>query len=222
MRPQDPPANETPTERQRRVWDRMAPVYDRQIAFFERIQFGGGREWVCSRATGDVLEVAVGTGRDLPFYPPGVRVTGIDLSPEMLLIAQRLSAELGIDADLREGDAEALPFPDASFDSVVCVLALCSIPDPRQAIAEMVRVLRPDGRLLLFDHIGSHWWPVWAAQRLVEVATARSGEYMTRRQLPLLAPAGLRVVESERLKLGTVERIHAVKQAAHAAGEEDQ
>src|SRR5262245_46181498 len=204
---------ETPTDRQRRVWDKMAAGYDRQIAFFERIQFGGGREWVCSRATGDILEVAIGTGRDLPFYPSGSRITGIELSPAMLAIARQRACDLGVDADLREGDAQALPFGDASFDTVVCVLSLCTIPDPARAIAEMARVLRPGGTLLLLDHIGSRWWPVWVVQRFLELFSARSGEYLTRRQLPLLAPAGLRVVESQQLKWGSVERVAAVKPA---------
>ena len=204
---------ETPTARQRRVWDSVAASYDRQIAFFERVQFGGGREWICSRASGSVLEVAIGTGRNLPCYPAGTRITGIDLSPAMLAIARRRAAELGIDAELREGDAEALAFPDGGFDTVVCALSLCSIPDPATAIAEMARVLKPGGKLLLLDHIGSRWWPVWAVQRFVELFSARAGEYQTRRPLPLLAPAGLTVVESEQLKWGTVERVAAVKPA---------
>jgi ubiquinone/menaquinone biosynthesis C-methylase UbiE len=207
----NPKAVETPTARQRRVWDKVAPSYDKQIAFFERIQFGGGREWVGSRASGTVLEVAIGTGRSLPFYPAGTRVTGIDLSPGMLAVARQRATALGIDADLREGDAEALAFPDDSFDTVVCVLSLCSIPDPARAIGEMARVLKPGGKLLLLDHIGSRWWPVWAVQRFVELFSARAGEYQTRRQLPLMAPAGLRVVESQQLKWGTVERVAATK-----------
>ena len=198
--------------KQRRVWDRTAPSYDRQIVFFEKVWFGGGREWVCSRATGDVLEVAVGTGRNLSFYPQGVRVTGIDLSPGMLEFARGRATELGIDAELLEGDAETLPFSDDRFDTVVCALSLCSIPNSTKAVAEMARVLKPGGRLLLLDHIGSTWPPIYAAQWLLERLTIRSvGEHFTRRQLPLVRAAGLEVVETERLKAGSVERILARK-----------
>ena len=207
-------ACETPTARQRRVWDKAAPIYDKQIAFFERIQFGGGRQWVCSRAFGRILEVAIGTGRNLPFYPADAQITAIEISPAMLAIARQRATDLGIDADLREGDAEALPFADNSFDTVVCALSLCTIPDPAKAITEMARVLKPGGKLLLLDHIGSRWWPVWVVQRFMEVFSARAGEYMTRRQLPLLAPAGLQVVEAQQLKWGTVERIAATKPAS--------
>lgn len=201
---------ETPTARQRRVWDKNASAYDKQIAFFERIQFGGGRQWLGARARGRVLEVAVGTGRNLPHYPDAVTITGIDLSPAMLAIARDRAAVLDRAVDLREGDAEHLPFPDACFDTVVSALSLCTIPDPAVAIGEMKRVLVAGGRLLLLDHIGSNWPPIHAAQWLLERITIRAaGEHFTRRQLPLVEAAGFELVEVQRLKAGTVERIHA-------------
>jgi ubiquinone/menaquinone biosynthesis C-methylase UbiE len=203
---------ETPAARQRRVWDKAAASYDRQIRFFERVWFGGGREWLGARARGRVLEVAVGTGRNLPHYPTDVAITGIELSPAMLRIARQRAADLRPDADLREGDAEHLPFADCSFDTVACALALCSIPNPARAIGEMKRVLTPGGRLLLLDHIGSSWSPIYAAQWVVERITARTtGEYFTRRQLTLVKASGFDIAEAERLKAGTVERIHAVR-----------
>jgi ubiquinone/menaquinone biosynthesis C-methylase UbiE len=205
---------ETPAAQQKRVWDKAAPSYDKQIAFFEKLQFGGGREWLGERAQGRVLEVAIGTGLNLPHYPPGAIVTGIELSPAMLSRARQRAAGLGRDVDFQEGDAERLPFGDVSFDTVVCALSLCTIPDPAAAIGEMKRVLVPGGRLLLLDHIGSTWPPLHAAQWLLERITIRAaGEHFTRRQLPLVQAAGFQVAETERLKAGTVERIHAVKPA---------
>jgi ubiquinone/menaquinone biosynthesis C-methylase UbiE len=205
-------ASNEQTAKARRVWDRAAPSYDRQIAFLERIQFGGGREWLAARVHGRVLEVAIGTGLNLPHYPAGADLTGVELSPAMLAIARGRASALGRDVDLREGDAQRLPFDGAAFDTVVCALSLCTIPDPVAAIGEMHRVLVPGGRLLLLDHIGSSWPPVYAAQWLLERATIRTaGEHFTRRQLPLVAAAGFEIVETERLKAGTVERIHARK-----------
>jgi ubiquinone/menaquinone biosynthesis C-methylase UbiE len=196
----------------RRQWDSYAPRYDRSIGFAERLQFGGGREWVCSRASGAVLEVAVGTGRNLPAYPAGVRLTAVDLSPAMLARARARAAELGIDADFREADAQALPLPGAAFDTVVCTLGLCGFPDERAAIAEMHRVLRPGGRLLLLDHVGSHHRIIHFGQKLLERSTLRLlGDHQTRRPFPLVEAAGFTVVERQRLKLGTVERLAAVK-----------
>jgi ubiquinone/menaquinone biosynthesis C-methylase UbiE len=203
------------TAKQRRVWDKGAPSYDKQMAFFEKVWFSGGREWLGERARGRVLEIAIGTGRNLPHYRAGVTVTGIELSPAMLSIARSRAAELGIAARLVEGDAQALPFEDNSFDTVVCALSLCSIPDPAAAIRQMKRVLVPGGRLLLLDHIGSSWPPIYAAQWLLGQLTKRSaGEHFTRRQLPVVQAAGFQVVETERIKAGSIERIHAVKPAA--------
>lgn len=195
-----------------RVWEKNAPGYDTQIALFEKIWFGGGRQWLGARAQGRVLEVAIGTGLNLPHYPADATITGIELSPAMLAIARRRAADLGRAVDLRTGDAQTLPFPDASFDTVLCALSLCTIPDPVAAIGQMKRVLVPGGRLLLLDHIGSTWPPVHAAQWLLERMTIRAaGEHFTRRQLPLVRAAGFDIVETERLKAGTVERVHARK-----------
>ncbi|MEV4596624.1 class I SAM-dependent methyltransferase [Amycolatopsis sp. NPDC049253] len=158
--------------------------------------------------------MAVGTGLNLGRYPPDARVTGLDLSPAMLKLAKRRAADLGRTVTLREGDAEALPFPDASFDTVVCTLGLCGFPDDRAAIAEMHRVLRPGGALLLLDHIGSHHRPLRWAQRLLERFTLRQiGDHQTRRPLSLVTAAGFEITRAERLKLGTVERLAARKPA---------
>ena len=207
-------AGETPTEQQRRIWDKSAPSYDRQLDFVERLMRDDGRAWVGERATGRVLEVAIGTGRSLPFYTAASSLTGVDLSPEMLAIARTRASERGLPVDLLEGDAEALPFEDVAFDSVVCTLSLCTIPDPAAAVAEMKRVLVPGGRLLLLDHVGSTWPPVYALFWLAERVSIRTvGEHYTRRSLPLVEAAGFEVVESERHKAGVMERVHAVKAA---------
>lgn len=199
-------------ERSRRLWDRYAPRYDRQIRISERLLFPGGRTWACAQASGKVLEVAVGTGLNLPWYPEGIAFTGIDLSPAMLAIARDRARTLGRDADLREASAEALPFLDSSFDTVVCTISLCNIADDRVAIAEMYRVLRPGGRLILLDHVASDRRWVLAIERLLEPLTIRcSGDYLTRRPLPLVAAAGFTIESSQRLAAGIIERLTAVK-----------
>lgn len=198
------------TAKQRTVWQKAADRYDRGMAPLERGFLAGTREWIAERAHGRVLEVAIGTGRSLEFYAPDVELTGLDLSPAMLEQARRRATELGLDPDLREGDVEQLPFADGSFDTVVCALGLCSIPRPEVAIREMARVLVPGGSLVLLDHIGSSWPPIYAAQWLLErVTILTAGEHFTRRQLPLVAAAGLEIVETERTRLGLLERVHA-------------
>jgi ubiquinone/menaquinone biosynthesis C-methylase UbiE len=199
-------------ERTRKLWDRYAARYDREITRTERLLFPGGREWACGQAAGDVLEVAVGTGRNLPYYPAGVRLTGIDLSPGMLAVARDRARGLDIEPDLRAGNAQALEFAGAAFDTVMCTISLCNIPDHQAAIAEMYRVLRPGGRLVLVDHVASDRWWVLLLQRMLEQVTRRTtGDYQTRRPLPLAEAAGFVVSHSERSRLGWIERVVAAK-----------
>jgi ubiquinone/menaquinone biosynthesis C-methylase UbiE len=200
-------------DRTRKFWDRFAARYDQRIQRTERMLFPGGREWACAQAGGDVLEIAVGTGRNLPYYPPVHSLTGIDLSPGMLAVARDRAAALGLDADLRVGNAQALEF-GATFDTVVCTISLCNIPDDRAAIEEMYRVLKPGGRLVLLDHVASDRTWLRGGQRLLEQVTRRTnGDYQTRRPLPLVEARGFVVSHSERSRLGWVERLVAVKPA---------
>src|SRR5947208_17120237 len=105
-----PAASSSESQRVRDIFEREAGKYDRQISLFEKILFGGGREWVCSQAEGEVLEIAAGTGRNLPFYPPSVRLTMTEFTAAMLEITRRRQADLGREADLREGDAQQSDF----------------------------------------------------------------------------------------------------------------
>jgi ubiquinone/menaquinone biosynthesis C-methylase UbiE len=209
----------TETERVRAIQDKTAPRYDRQMTFFDRVLFADGREWACSQARGEVLEIAVGTGRNLAHYPPGTQLTGIELSPEMLAIARRRATNLGIDADLREGDAQALDFGDDSFDTVVITLALCTIPDDRGAVREVRRVLRPGGRLVLLEHVRSPAAPVRAVQRLLDPLSVRfEADHLLRDPLDYLAADGFEIEAVQRLKWGIVERVTAHKPPAASQG----
>jgi ubiquinone/menaquinone biosynthesis C-methylase UbiE len=200
------------TERVRAIQDKEAPRYDRQISFFERVLFGGGREWVCSQAEGQVLELAAGTARNLPHYPDAVSITAVELSPEMLAIGRKRAEDLGRDAELRVGDVQALDFDDESFDTVVCTLGLCTIPDPRKAVAEAHRVLRPGGKLLLLEHVRSPSLPVRTIERLLDPLAVRfAADHLTREPLDYLDSEGFVVERLQRSKLGIVERVLARK-----------
>jgi ubiquinone/menaquinone biosynthesis C-methylase UbiE len=199
-------------DRLRRRWDRQAGSYDGAMTRADRYFFGDTRQWVCTQATGTALEVAIGTGLNLPHYPDDVRLTGVEFSPAMLAIARRRAEDLGRDVDLREGDAHALAFPDATFDTVVCTFALCAIPDDRTALAEMARVLRPGGLLLLADHVEAGPRVVRAVQWLVErVSIPVGGEYWRRRPIRQVEAMGFAVERHDRFKLGIVERLAARK-----------
>jgi ubiquinone/menaquinone biosynthesis C-methylase UbiE len=200
------------TERVRRIQDKEAPRYDRQISFFERVLFGGGREWVCSRAAGEVLELAAGTLRNLPFYPPGVKLTAVELSPEMAAVGRKRAEELGRPVDLRVGDVQKLELPDASFDTVTCTLGFCTIPDTTAAAREACRVLRPGGSLLMLEHVRSPARAVRGVEGLLEPLFIRfMADHLTREPLDYLPSAGFEIDEVERSKWGIVERLRAHK-----------
>lgn len=210
--PADRTAGPEDTARVRAVYQRQAPHYDRIIAVADRLLFPGGREWACRQASGSVLEVAIGTGRNLPHYPADVQLTGIDLSPAMLARARERATRLGREIRLQEGDAQRLPFPDATFDTVVATLTLCSIPDDVTAVAEMARVLRPGGRLVLLDHVASPAPVVRAVQRVLDPLFVRlAADHLLRRPELAVRAAGLSIDELTRAKRGIVTRLVAAK-----------
>ena len=133
-----------------RFYARFARLYDalvRMLPFWRR--------WL-SRAVPHirgprVLEVSFGTGCLLTRYAGAVEAHGVDLNPRMVAVARRNLRRAGLAADLRRGDVEALPYPDGTFDTVVDTMAFSGYPDGHRALAEMLRVLKPDGRLVLID-----------------------------------------------------------------------
>lgn len=197
-------------QRSAAFWQKEARGYDAMMAVAERRFFVGAREWVCSRAVGEVLEVGVGTGLNLPLYPPEVQLTGMDRSGAMLAIARQRAASLGRKVALMEGDAMTLDFPDSTFDTVVSTFTLCCVPDERHGLQECVRVLRPGGRLLLADHVVATNPLLKVGEYLLQAVTVPlQGEWFTRRPLPMVRDLGLEIVETERTLHGAIERVHA-------------
>ncbi|MCZ6605900.1 MAG: class I SAM-dependent methyltransferase [Alphaproteobacteria bacterium] len=142
------------TDAVRRVYARWAPIYD---TTFGKITDTGRNEavdLVNRRGTGDVLEVGVGTGISLPRYDTALNVTGIDLSPAMLDKARRRIAREALTniAAIEEMDAGAMTFADASFDAVIAMYVLTVAPDPAAVMAELVRVCRPGGDVIVVNH----------------------------------------------------------------------
>lgn len=133
-------------------YNRIAPAYDRRQALVERV-FKPLRQNLWTRARRNTLEVGVGTGTNFPYYPDGVRVTAIDLADQMLAAARKSAQELKLQVNLREGDVQALDFPDHSFDTVVGTFVFCSVPDPIRGLQEVKRVCRPNGQILLLEHV---------------------------------------------------------------------
>lgn len=170
------------------------------------------RRWVCRRATGSTLELAVGTGLSFPHYPDDVNLTGVDWSPQMVQAAERRATTLARPIALSRADAMALPFADERFDAVVCTFALCCIPDERAALTEAIRVLRPGDSLLLADHVIAPNPVLRALEDLAELVTVPlQGEHYTRRPLTTVRQLDLAIIDTERLTYGVIEHAHARK-----------
>ncbi|MBJ7595999.1 MAG: class I SAM-dependent methyltransferase [Candidatus Dormibacteraeota bacterium] len=199
------------TDRIRRAYRKQAPRYDRAMRVTSRLfDIDGGRRWVCDGARGHTLEIGVGTGLNLAFYPSDVALTALDLTPEMLDQARRRAAALGRAVALCEGDATQLPFPDASFDTVTSTLTLCTIANPEAAVREAWRVLRPGGELRFFEHGRGNNRVVVLIQRLLEPLTLRfEADHLLLEPDRVFAEAGVSVEVVHRTRLGVFWRLLA-------------
>ncbi|MBI3329372.1 MAG: methyltransferase domain-containing protein [Nitrospinae bacterium] len=130
-------------------------TYDVLMWPLERAWLGELRRKTLAQARGRVLEIGIGTGLNLPHYAPSLDLVGIDPDPRMLAHARRRAAHIQRPVTWHQVCAEVLPFEDASFDSVVGTLVFCTIRAPKQALHEVLRVLRPNGRIHLLEHVRS-------------------------------------------------------------------
>jgi len=135
-------------------YDWYSSFYDKFEAPMEQMAFSLLRTKVMGSLKGNVLEVGVGTGKNLPYYRSRTKVTGIDISPGMLGKAKKKVRTLRLkNIELRLMNAEKMSFEDETFDTVVCTFVLCSVPEPVKAIKEMLRVLKPNGNIIMLEHV---------------------------------------------------------------------
>lgn len=200
------------TARSVAYWDSRAARYDRATAAAERRVLADARAWVAERVRGRTLEVGVGTGRNLELYGSrATHVTVVDQSGKMLDAARQRAEGLGLSIEVVQADAAALPFPDASFDTVLSTFALCCVDDEVAVMKELARVVRPDGVVLLADHVESSA-AVWRlGQSVLELFERRHGERYRRRPLLRLPEAGLVATETAASRRRFVEQVAATR-----------
>lgn len=191
-------------------YEQFAAKYDRMEILGELLGLSRLRRQLVQRALGKVLEVAAGTGANLRYYPKDCRLTAVDLSPAMLEIARKRAERLGLQVEFHVMDAEALAFPDHTFDTVLSTLSLCTYPDPIAALQELARVCRPDGRVLLLEHGRSNreWLGRWQ-DRKADRHAAFIACHWNREPLDLVRQAGLSVISARRTFFGIFHQIEA-------------
>ena len=182
-------------------------LYDGLCAVMERTGLAPFRRWLAAGARGRTLDVGCGTGRGLPFYGPGARVVGIDPARASLARAARRIRGVW----LVQASAEALPFHDSVFDTVVSSLVFCSVPDPARGFAEVKRVLRPDGQLRMLEHVRSRRrWKASFQDRVQPLWTRLSGGCRPNRETERLVEASGFVIEGGgRLEQADLRRFSA-------------
>src|SRR5215218_6807325 len=201
----------TETERIRRLYDDRAATYDRSLGIGERILLGRFRQAYGALLRGETIEVGIGSGLNIPFYSPAVtQAVGVDLSREMLRYAHERAAHLSIPFALVQADAEALPFPDAVFDTAATSLALCTIPNPGKALLELGRVCRPGGRLVMLEHVRSTARPLAALQRALSPMNERAiGCHLDRDTFGLTRSLGFSIDETQSRLFNSVQLVVA-------------
>ena len=209
-----PRINAQATANTRARYQRLAPLYDRMEASAEH-RFRPWREkvWALVHAP-RVLEVGVGTGKNMPFWPHDITLTAIDLTPGMLQRARQRAVELNIKAQLGLGDVQQLDFPDASFDEAVATCVFCSVPDPILGLRELRRVIKPGGRIILLEHMRSPQALLGKVMDIVNPLVVRlMGANINRRTIDNIQTAGWIIERAEDLGMGGIMKLVVARSA---------
>ena len=193
--------------------------WDFSSSFYDLLAYGPERRWapfkreIFANLHGKVLFVAVGTGQDIRFFPPGRDIVGIDISPRMLAKAQARAANYTGSLDLRVMDVHALEFPHHSFDQVVTSCTFCSVPNPVAGLTALRRVLKAGGILYMFEHTGSHVFPFNLLLDVMTPLWKPVGPEMNRDTVANVEKAGFEIQLVNNIYLDVVKTIIAISPA---------
>jgi ubiquinone/menaquinone biosynthesis C-methylase UbiE len=186
--------DEKATALTRARYQRLSTIYDLMEGSSEKRYYPWRKQlWELVEGT-EILEVGVGTGKNMPFYPVGIRMTAIDLTPGMLERARQRAIDLKLHIVLKIGDVQAFEFPDSTFDAIVGTFVFCSVPDPVLGLKELARVLKPDGKIYLLEHMRIQSEPLGRLMDLINPLVVRIiGANINRRTLENIQKAGLKI-----------------------------
>jgi len=195
----------------RKRYDRLAIFYDFMEAPLERYRFAHWRSMLTERIVGDrALEVGIGTGKNLPYYPRDVKIMAIDVSRRMLERAHKRALLLGSRVYLQNMDVQQLAFPNNSFDTVFATFVFCSVPDPVAGLKELKRVCKPNGKLLLLEHMRPGNVLLGLLFDMVNPMTVRMmGANINRRTMENIKKAGWQILKEENLSGDIVRWVEA-------------
>ena len=185
-------------------YNRLAPIYDLQEAAVERLAFSRWRERIWSQVEGRrILEVGVGTGKNIAYHSKGSRITVIDLSDKMLARAKRRVRMLAAETELTLADAQVLPFADCVFDTAVATFVFCSVPDAVLGLRELSRVVKPGGKIFLLEHVRVNKPVIGRLMDLLDPLVVRvMGPHINRTTTENVKRAGLEIERVEELTEG--------------------
>jgi ubiquinone/menaquinone biosynthesis C-methylase UbiE len=197
----------------RKRFDRIAWIYDFMESPMEILSVSAWRSELLSNVRGKVLEVGVGTGKNLPYYPEGIELTGIDISLKMLERAKQRADTLKIKAELLLMDIEKMTFPDRYFDTIVSTFVFCSVPDPIQGLREVKRVLKDDGVALFLEHVRSENWFLGKMMDIFNpMVRSLIGPNINRSTVENIRKAGLNIISVENMGRSKImKRIKATR-----------
>ena len=201
------------TEATKKRYNRIAPVYDFMEGLTERSRYSKWREMLWSKVEGsDILEIGVGTGKNFPHYLKDAEITAIDFSELLLSRAREKARKQGVQVCLQQMDVQNLEFEDNTFDTVVASFVFCSVPDPIRGLMEVKRVCKPEGKVLLLEHVlSANRVLAWLMNLTNPAAVRVVGANINRRTVENVTKSGLRVEQVTDLAAGIFKLIEARK-----------
>lgn len=196
------PQNIKDTEHTRSRYNLTAPIYDLMEWIPEKLLYHNWRRELWSQVEGEeLLEIGIGTGKNVPYYPPSANITGIDLSENMLVRARKtLNKHPNSKVETHIMDSQALQFEAGKFENVIATFVFCSVPDPLLGLREARRVTRKGGRLILIEHMrADNAVLAWIMEKIDPVLHWFSGYHIARKTVNNIVSAGWEIIQIKNL-----------------------